>query len=299
MRVPVWPAPLGLLIVAMSLAPWAGCGSGAGVAEVGEGGDEEVQGDAAEAVLPPNGEPCAALFGLPNEKTGLPEGACAPACDCEGRRFVPPVYDEAAMAALEAMVLDDPFEAPAEDPYAHPEAWSAAPEGAVCGVIVEAGEPMRYRLVSYASRAEALDAGATPSHEGACGLCSPLVDLVVYMRHPDLTDPVRQCGLQGMSEGEAAQMACLAALGFDEPCARIWYWNTKHTQKACALPCLAALDEPYHLADGALNECLACDERESGPVFKAVAGRNRRNTGLPSSMCRPCAEVEPFVHVYR
>ena len=50
-------------------------------------------------------------------------------------------------------------------------------------------------LVSYDSYADALDAGAHVTHTGRCGLCSPLQDLAVYMREPDLTDLVRQCGL--------------------------------------------------------------------------------------------------------
>jgi hypothetical protein len=93
-------------------------------------------------------------------------------------------------------------------------------------------------------------------------------------------------------------MACLRALGFTAPCAQIWYFNTLHTRDQCLLPCLAALGQPYHQADGTLNECLVCDEEKSGPVFKAVAGRTRRNTGVPNAMCRPCAEVLPLVHVY-
>ena len=40
------------------------------------------------------------------------------------------------------------------------------------------------------------------------------------------------------------------------------------------------------------------DEDESGAVFKAYAGRTRRNTGLASTICRPCAEVRPLVHAY-
>jgi hypothetical protein len=102
-----------------------------------------------------------------------------------------------------------------------------------------------------------------------------------------------------MFQGDDEQMQCLRDLGFDENCARIWFYNTKHTQAKCQDVCMAALDQPYHLPDGTLNACLVCDEVESGPVFKAVAGRTRRNTGLPSSMCRPCSEVLPIVHEYR
>jgi hypothetical protein len=37
----------------------------------------------------------------------------------------------------------------------------------------------------------------------------------------------------------------------------------------------------------------------SGPVFKAVAGRTRRNTGIASALCRPCSEVRPLLHDYK
>jgi len=50
--------------------------------------------------------------------------------------------------------------------------------------------------------------------------------------------------------------------------------------------------------DGKLNECLQCDEDRSGPVFKAVAGRTRRNSGIQSSIRRPADEVSPVAHDY-
>jgi hypothetical protein len=60
--------------------------------------------------------------------------------------------------------------------------------------------------------------------------------------------------------------------------------------------CIALLDDPYHEPDGALNACLQCDEDESGPVFKAVAGRTRRNSGLATALCRPCETVWRVEH---
>ena len=128
--------------------------------------------------------------------------------------------------------------------------------------------------------------------------CSPLQDLAVYMRQGDLTEPVRACGLMGLSGGEEAQLQCLRELGFTEPCAQIWGYNTTHTRTMCLQTCLDLLDAPYHEPDGSLNACLQCDEDLSGPVFKAVAGRTRRNTGLASALCRPCDQVRRVVHRY-
>jgi hypothetical protein len=242
-------------------------------------------------------DPCTVLFGLPNEKTGLTAEQCRPSCDCDALHFTPPTYTEAQIQDLEARILMEPFDVPTEDPYAHPELHVPAP-GKVCGVVPDATMKLAYSLATFDSAADAALAGAQITHRDACGLCSPLKDLAVYMRNPDLTAPVRQCGLLGMARGDEARVQCLLDLGFDAPCAAIWSFNTVHTQQECGSVCMALLDAPYHEPDGSLNACLQCDEDASGAVFKAVAGRTRRNTGLPSSMCRPCSEVVPVVHAY-
>ncbi len=288
------------LLLATACGPASSRGGDATVEEASPEVADLPQSDApqADAVDLPSTAPCTVLFGLPNEKTGLTDAQCRPSCDCEGRRFEPPAYTQAQIAAIEAMVLLDTLPSLDEDPYAHPEQHVPV-EGAVCGVLLDAAIPGAYRLKTYDGVDAARADGAIVTHESACGLCSPLPNLAVYMRHPDLTDPVRQCGINGMIAGEEEHLRCLRDLGFDEGCTRIWYYNTLHTQAKCGSLCMELLDAPYHDPDGDLNACLLCDEQESGPVFKAVAGRNRRNTGLPSSMCRPCAEVLPIVHEYR
>lgn len=155
-----------------------------------------------------------------------------------------------------------------------------------------------YRLATYASAAEARDGGAIVTHFGRCGLCSSLRDLAIYMRYPDLTEPVRACGLRGVFGTPEESLACIEALGFSPPCAQIWWFNVLATRARCAEPCFAQLDQPYHLPSGALNACLQCDEAQSGPTFKAIAGRTRRNTGLANALCRPCSEVRPLDHDY-
>lgn len=281
--------PLGLAVLAV-LAPGA-CAAGSGPVDSG--------GVSTDAVVDaPSEAPCTVLFGLPNDQTGLTDEQCRPVCDCEGRRFVPPDYDDGWIAALEGRVLTAPMSAPDEDPYERPD-LHVPRHDEVCGVLADTGTPGGYRLQTYDDVASAEADGAKVSHEGACGLCSTLADLAVYMRHPDLTDPVRACGMLGITQGDDEMMDCLLDLGFSVPCATIWFYNTKHTQAQCLEPCMALFNEPYHDPEtGALNACLLCDEERSGPVFKAVAGRTRRNTGLPSSMCRPCSEVLAVVHEY-
>ena len=43
-------------------------------------------------------------------------------------------------------------------------------------------------------------------------------------------------------------------------------------------------DWPYNQEDGTLNPCLQCDEDVFGPVFKALAGRTRRKSGLAAAI---------------
>jgi hypothetical protein len=241
-------------------------------------------------------EPCAGdvLFGRPVAKTGLGPDQCGPVCSCGGEPWEAPEYGEDDITALLQRELLDPPASLTADPYG-----GAAPEPGspdeVCAVI---SEGLQYRLATYASAAAARADGATPTHFGACGLCSSLADLAVYMRYPDLGAPVTQCGIDNLAGPMEAHLECLAALGFTPPCAQIWYYNTLNTRAMCAKLCFPLIDAPYHTPDGALNDCLQCDEDLSGPIFKKVAGRTRRNTGLASSLCRPCSEVHPLVHEY-
>lgn len=239
--------------------------------------------------------PCGVLFGAPNDKTGLTSAQCQPQCTCSGKDFIPPTYTDAQAAALLQWQLTNPPAPVTADPYAAPDEHVAKP-GQVCAFVRGPGAAQTYSLQTWDSNAAAEAAGAQVTHADACGVCSSLANLAVYMRHPDLTDPVRQCAFE---TDKSSSIACLQALGFELPCAQVWYYNTQHTRAKCLGVCLAALNAPYHNPDGTLNPCLVCDEVESGPVFKAVAGRTRRNTGLPSSMCRPCKEVVPLVHVYQ
>jgi len=244
---------------------------------------------------PPDAGCQATLFGRPVAQTGLTAEQCAPSCDCGGQHWESPVWSQARLDALLAWTLDTPFTEVTVDPYASP--VPARPD-AVCAVVVTDLAARRYTLQDFASPDAARDAGAYLTHHGACGVCSTLADLRVYAADPDLGAPVRQCGIDTFSKGWAANVSCLEGLGFTRPCAQIWAWNTQHTRSKCLEPCLLLGGDPYHQADGGLNACLACDEKESGPHFKAVAGRTRRNTGIASAMCRPCSESAPVAHDY-
>lgn len=250
--------------------------------------------DPAPEAPPPT---CAAepvLFGAPSPNTGLDASACGPGCACPDA-FAPPDYDEADVAAMLRWTLLEPPPMPTTDPYA---SGVDTPADGVCAVVVVDAAAKTYRQASFPNEADAEDAGAIVTHTGACGLCSSLEDLAAYVANPDLTGPVRDCGIRGAFGPPEEHRACLEALGFTPPCAEIWRYNTLHTREACLDVCLELLDAPYHAPDGTLNDCLQCDEDVSGPVFKAVAGRTRRNSGLPSALCRPCDTVARVVHAW-
>jgi hypothetical protein len=253
-------------------------------------------GDAGHAVS----GPCTVLFGKPNASTGLGPDQCQPACTCEGKDFVPPVYDAAFIQSLVTdWQLATPYPEITSDPYAGP-APTPDPDGTVCGVLAQGSpgtKPRPYTLVTYPSQDAAEAAGAHVTHFGSCGVCSTLANLAIYMANDDLGAPSRACGTS--TSDVAGDTACLQQkVGFDLPCAQIWAYDTAHSLKVCLDTCLPVPLSPYNLPDGGLNACIECDEIQSGPVFKAVAGRTRRNSGIPNSICRPCSEVQPLVHAY-
>ncbi|MEY3011607.1 MAG: hypothetical protein RIT45_342 [Pseudomonadota bacterium] len=279
---------LGLLALAFACVG-AACSPDTSAPTTGSDTTDASAGDADALGCPADGR----LFGAPSANTGLSAEQCGPRCGC----FEARAWSAETLAALEARVLDDAASAPAVDPYTVATLDVAPPPaGSVCAVLP--GEGGHYRLESFADADAAEAAGGFVTHAGRCGLCSSLADLAVYAGSPDLTAPVRACGIEGMGSGHDANVACLEKLGFTPACAAIWAYNTQHTRERCLDVCLANLKASHHLPDGSLNPCIACDEVESGPVFKAVAGRTRRNSGLASALCRPCETVAPIAHAH-
>jgi len=255
--------------------------------------DEAGEGGAPISVAPDPS--CEGLFGAPSERSGLTELECNLSCQCEGGERSQTSLD------LSSPVLSYIDQSPpaliGANPYEDPALMSADQSvlGASVCVLELDHATQRYQLTTRPITE------APPeliTHTGPCGACSSMQDLKVYLSRTDLADPVRRCGLEGISQGAEASARCLSELGFSAPCAEIWAYNTQHTRERCLEPCLAHLNSSYVSQEGELNPCLACDEEESGPIFKRVAGRTRRNSGLPSAICRPCSSVSALSHAY-
>jgi len=201
------------------------------------------------------------------------------------------------IAVLRSKIPVEPIAVDA-DPYTIRQSRvpSRTAAGAVCGVRFEP-DHIHYRLATFADTAAARTAGFAVTHFGACGTCSTLQDLAVYLERPDLTTPARGCGVRLHA---SASLKCLEDLGFSTACAQTWLYDVLNTSRQCLGVCIWSwlAGEAPTRKDGRLNACLQCDEDRSGPVFKATAGRTRRNSGLHSSIPRPDEEIAPVVHDY-
>lgn len=246
---------------------------------------------------------CAGLYGRPNENTGLDTDVCFPRIEGE-ETWTPRAWDAAAFEELLSWTLENPPAGPAENPYEttpdlQPE------ENAVCAVMVTGDHTYRLETFSQPSVAASIRAaraaGGIITHGTACGACSSLANLEVYARIPDQTDPIRTCSFINLGRPVEDIDACIQdAVGFTPPCSRAWAYNAINDSEHCLWICIVSLvkAEPYNLEDGSINGCLQCDEDVSGPVFKATAGRTRRNSGLAAAICRPCETVWRIDHVY-
>ena len=108
---------------------------------------------------------------------------------------------------------------------------------------------------------------------------------------------MRKCGIKWHV---SARLTCLEDLGFSTACAQTWLYDLQNTRRQCFGVCIRSWieGEAPTRKDGRRNRCLQCDEDRSGPVFKAIAGRTRRNSGIYSSIPRPAEEIAPVVHDY-
>lgn len=240
---------------------------------------------------------CATLF-CSAEAQSDSDPRCAPSCKCGPYEFSEPEYDEHDAHALRGWRLLNPASLLPADPFGEtPQEDDDSP--AYCAAIpVDASPAARtYRLKTFPTERAARAAGGQVTHRGRCGACSSFQDLATYIERRNLNRAGRLCGMRGMF-GDKTQFSCLSNLGFTDACAQIWSFNIENTRDKCMGTCVATLPTKHKLPDGSLNACLACDELNSGPTFKAVAGRTRRRSGLSSGIARPCLDAQGKPAVY-
>ncbi|MBM4777748.1 MAG: hypothetical protein GQE15_08600 [Archangiaceae bacterium] len=235
----------------------------------------------------------APMFGRIVTQSGLTDSQCRPSCGCGADSFTPTEFTPDRLERLAQWTLLDTPPDVSVDPFSQPP--PARVEG-VCAVHVVDEGAKTYRLKTHATQAEATAAGGRVTHLDPCGACSTLADLAVFGREADLGRRVQDCGVKTVAAGLEANVTCLQELGFTPACARIWGYSTRFTRGKCLGTCFTLLDAAYHLPDGGVNECLACDEKEGAAILRASAGRTRRNTGVPSAVCLPCGSVARVRH---
>ena len=153
-------------------------------------------------------------------------------------------------------------------------------------------------MVTYASADAAKADGAFVTHKGSCGLCSTATDLAAYLAAPDLTSAGKKCGMKALASFNWG-VSCFEDLGFTKPCSQIWTRDALATSSSCGWTCMKMLLTPNNGPPPmcSLNKCIQCDEDESGPLFKQIAARTRRRSGLVSAIVRPCSSVYQIEHV--
>ena len=181
---------------------------------------------------------------------------------------------------------------------------TAPEQAAVCGIRFLDPGLQEYELASFQNTYEL---ESTPdfvlTHYQQCGSCSTLQDLAVY-GSLDLTTMAKTCSKR---PGFANKKQCMEAIGFTPACAESWAYNAAQTAQSCFVVCvqeygltplLLGTESSPNTNDGALNQCLQCDELMAGPGFQYSAGRTRRNSGITSEIDRPDEQVYDVDHAY-
>lgn len=208
-----------------------------------------------------------------------------------------------AIEAFEKQVAVNQWPSFEENPYKNQTEKSKAEIDAylndhesVCAIRYLDQDHKLYEMKHFSSAKAAEDAFFTVTHQGRCGACSHVKDLAVYLKQ-NLTRVVRSCGMRTISP---LIRRCLYGLGFTSSCVDIWEYNVRNTRSECFWVCMKSWfkNEPFNKPDGSLNDCLQCDEDQSGPVFKYYSGRTRRNSGITSAIKRPGSQVYEMNHCY-
>eukprot|EP00529_Nitzschia_sp_RCC80_P013116 CAMPEP_0113494092 /NCGR_PEP_ID=MMETSP0014_2-20120614/28930_1 /TAXON_ID=2857 /ORGANISM="Nitzschia sp." /LENGTH=588 /DNA_ID=CAMNT_0000387977 /DNA_START=321 /DNA_END=2087 /DNA_ORIENTATION=- /assembly_acc=CAM_ASM_000159 len=156
-----------------------------------------------------------------------------------------------------------------------------------------------YRLVTVPSLSEAIANDQYVTHDGACGACSSLQDLAVFVDYPNLPSRGIGCFNRMASEGfiEGPGTQCYVDLGFSPQCARVLAEKQLRANTRCDANCAAfAIDGDGQLDDCGSDSCRVClDGRFITTRFEEVAGRTFRRSGLPSQTFQLCDAISTIV----
>ncbi|EGC29556.1 hypothetical protein DICPUDRAFT_9842, partial [Dictyostelium purpureum] len=217
--------------------------------------------------------------------------------------FNPPLYNQTVIDAFESKTLLNPLDDLDYNPYKIENYNYTLNNSTVCGLYyTNPNDRSTYYLYNYTSAEEAVESGAYVTHLHHCGYCSTTKDLSSYMAHMDLTSPIRDCAIVTFVSEEISLDCIQHSAGFTHNCALIWLYDALNTRKDCLDICL--YDWIMHVPNNVpansttLSPCIQCDEDKSGPIFKAVAARTRRDSGLKSAINRPPDSIYNITHYY-
>ncbi|EGG15988.1 hypothetical protein DFA_09660 [Cavenderia fasciculata] len=216
--------------------------------------------------------------------------------------FDPPTYNQTVIDAFASKILLNPQQNLTWNPY-DIVGFNTTLNDSVCAVLYpNDSDRSTYYLVNYTSADAAIEAGAFVTHLHDCGYCSTTKDLASYMSHPDLTDPIRDCAIVSFVSDKDSLECIQHSANLTYNCAVIWLYDALNTRKDCLDICLIdwIMHTPNNVPPNSttLNKCLQCDEDMSGPVFKVVAARTRRDSGLESAINRPPDSIYNITHYY-
>lgn len=156
-------------------------------------------------------------------------------------------------------------------------------------------------FVTYDSKEEAVLANMTVAHCGACGVCSNPHDIRTYVdTRKTVAILAKQCGSTAVLGTYQELTDCLMGkIGFTLGCTECWSDNLINTAEYCLFTCLkttltglAATNNVIGLGKTVwLNQCIFCDEKQSGPEFVQCSGVARRRLGIVSEIERDPAEL--------
>ena len=158
---------------------------------------------------------------------------------------------------------------------------------------------------TFANKTLAEEAGYVVAHCGECGKCSNPSDIEIYVEtRTTVAASSKKCSKQAIFGKEEDLTDCLEKeIGFSRPCTTCWVEDMRNTAKHCMWTCLSSMligiSSSNNVADAKdyywLNQCVFCDEKQSGPDFVTCSGVARRRLGIQSEFERNPLEQCPNV----